>query len=82
MARKYVFLIWITFCLCVFAFSGQATEHFLILRRHSPAAAMTGGSTALSKEALGPEGKLSGNMPRAGCGFSGGQSSPGPLSTS
>lgn len=40
MARKYVFLIWITFCLCVFAFSGQATEHLLISRRHSPAAAM------------------------------------------
>ena len=49
-AAKYGFLIWITFCLGVFAFSGQSCQHFLILERTSHVAAMTGESAALSTD--------------------------------
>lgn len=47
---KYVFLIWITFCLCMFTFLGQGCKHLLISERTSHVAAMTGESAALSKD--------------------------------
>lgn len=74
-AGKYAFLIWITFCLGMFAFSGQGCKH-LISERTSHVAAMTGESAALStdhpdKGLLGPngtEGIWCSNLPRQGAG--------------
>lgn len=81
-AGKYMFLIWRTSCLGMFAFSGQGCKHLLISERTSYVAVMTGGSAVLSKDyprLLGlrrTEGNRGSNMPRQGAGFSGGLDRP------
>lgn len=79
-ARKYVFLIWRTFCLCVFAFSGQNYKTPSNLRKdwsYSSQDRKTGfpqGRPPLAKRLLGQrETEQQRGQRRAG------QPSPGPL---